>query len=131
MEEWGFSKVDSKGKQEHDLLLEYLRDSTIPYVISQQIQTAKYYYAQLVFGFTPSGMANLFYRKSDGRSFFFKETIEGIKLYPLFFNDEFVLCLASGADLDSYRKVLNEEENKKIADREEDDNPVLIKCYYK
>lgn len=130
VEDFGVSKTDSKGGQESDMILQYLRDSTIPYVVEKQEQTDKYYYAGLVFGFTPQGSARLFYRKSDGKNFFFRKTVEGIQFYPLFFNNDFVLCLASNAELDAYKKVLNETERDKLKDRKEDDNPVLIKCYF-
>lgn len=131
VEDFGISQTDSKGSQEDKLLIQYLRNSTIPYIINQQVQTKKYYYAGLVFGFTPQGRCCLFYRKSDGKSFFFQETVEGLRLNPLFFNDEFVLCLANNADINGYKKVLNEVEAAKLRDRQEDDNPVLIKCYFK
>lgn len=131
VEDFGFSKAESKGEQEGALLMKKLKDSSIPYLISNQAQSNKYYYTKLVFGFTPDGQYHVFYRKSDGKSFFFKETKEGIKLNPLLFCDEFMLCLASNADLNAYIRVLDEKENRKLIKRKEDDNPVLIKCYFK
>lgn len=131
VEDLGFSKTASTEREEGTLLLKYLKDRTIPYLISAQNQTSRYYYSQLVFGFTPQGIHHVFYSKEDGKSFFFKETVEGIRLNPLLFNDDFILCLASNAELDSYKKALNETERKKLINRKEEDNPVLIKCYYK
>lgn len=131
VEDFGISKTESKGRQEDDLIMRYLKDSTIPYIVEKQAQTDKYYYVELIFGFIPYGDCHLFYRKSDGKSFFFKKTVEGIRLMPLFFNDEFMLCLANDADFEGYKKALNETEVAKLENRQEDDNPVLIKCYYK
>lgn len=131
VEDFGISQTDSKGGQESNQLIQYLRDSTIPYIFNQQTQTDKYCYAGIVFGLTPSGRCHLFYRKSDGKTFFFRETVEGIRLMPLFFNDEFMLCLANSADFEGYKKALDETEIAKLESRQEDDNPVLIKCYYK
>lgn len=132
VENFGISKTDSKGEQESDLLIQYLRDSTIPYVIEQQAQTDKYYYAGLDWGFTPQGSSCLFYRKSDGKSFFFRNTVEGIQLMRiLLITDEFIICLVNNADFKGYKKVLNNTEIAKLENRQEDDNPVLIKCYFK
>lgn len=129
--DWGISETQSGEDTESTLLMKKLKDSTIPYIISHQAQTNKYYYSALVLGFTPKGCYHLFYNKEDGKSFFFKETKEGISLKPLFWCDEFVLCLASNEELDSYQKVLGDTEVNKIANRKEDDNPVLVKCYFK
>lgn len=129
VEDFGLSKTDSK--ENSNLVIQYLRDSTIPYSINHENQTAQYYYAGLDFGFTPQGNCHLFYRKSDGKSFFFRETVEGIRLNPLFFNDEFVLCLANDADYEGYKKALDEAEIAKLENRQEEDNPVLVKCYFK
>lgn len=131
IEDWDISPTHSGGEQESSLLIKKLKDSTIPYIITHQAQTAKYYYSKLALGFTPKGQYHIFYRKEDGKSFFFRKTLEGINLNPLFFCDNFILCLASNEDLDKYMKVLGKTEADKILDRKEDDNPVLIKCYYK
>ncbi len=131
MGDWGISESQCGGEQESSSLMKKLQDSTIPYIISQQAQTDKYYYARLALGFTPGGQYHVFYKKEDGKSFFFKETAEGIHLSPLLWEDNFILCLAFNEDMDSYMKVLEKTESKKIRDRKEDDNPVLIKCYFK
>ena len=128
--DWGISEVHSGEEEESSLLMKRLKDSTIPYVIASQAQTERFYYAKLVLGFTPEGQYHIFYRKEDGKSFFFKETLEGIRLNPLLWNDEFVLCLASNENLDGYIQVLEKSELFKISNRKEDDNPVLVKCYW-
>lgn len=129
--DWAISESQSGGEQESSLLMKKLKDSTIPYIISHQAQTDKYYYARLVRGFTPKGQYHVFYKKEGGKNFFFKETTEGIHLNPLFWGDNFVLCLVSNEEMGEYLKVLGKTESEKIRDRKEDDNPVLIKCYFK
>ena len=131
VKDWGISETKSGGGQESSLLINQLRESTIPYVICNQAQNNKYYYSTLIFGFTPKGRHHLFYRKADGKTFFFNKTSEGIKLNPLFWSDEFVLCLADNESLADYEEVLGNEEMKKILNRNEEDNPILIKYYYK
>lgn len=131
MGDWNISKTESGQEEESSSLMKKLKDSTIPYVISKQAQNNKYYYSELVFGFTPKGIHHIFYRKKDGKSFFFNETIEGINLKPLYWNDNFVLCLATNEDLANYAKILEKSDIDKISNRNEDDNPVLVKCYYR
>lgn len=129
--DWDISETQSGGEKESASLMQKLKDSTIPYIISHQAQTDKFYYSRLVLGFTPKGQYHVFYKKTDGQSLFFNETLEGIRLNPFFWGEEFVLCLASNEDLSNYMKVLEKVEINKITNRREDDNPVLIKCYYK
>lgn len=129
VEDFGLSKTDSK--EESNLVIQYVRDSTIPYTINHENQTNQYYYVGLNFGFTPQGNCHLFYRKRDGKSFFFRETVEGIRLNPLFFSDECVVCLATDEDLEGYKEALDEAEMAKLENRQEEDNPVLVKCYFK
>lgn len=131
MSDWDISETQSGGEKESASLMQKLKDSTIPYIITHQAQTDRLYYSQLVLGFTPKGEYHIFYNKANGQSLFFNETLEGIRLNPFFWGDKFVLCLASNEDLDSYIKVLEKTEINKITNRKEDDNPVVVKCYYK
>ena len=94
-------------------------------------QNNKYYYAQFVFGFAPRVGDHLFYRKSDGKSFFFRQTTEGVILNPMYFCDDFLLSLASYEDMEAYKHVLDEQEFAKLKGRTEEDNPFLVKCYFK
>ena len=90
------------------------------------------YYAQLIFGFSPLvGHYNIFYRKSDDKSFFFRETTEGVMLKTVYFCDDFLLSLASYEDMEAYKHVLDEQEFAKLKGRTEEDNPFLVKCYFK
>lgn len=107
-------------------------ESTIPYFFQENSQNDKYYYAQLIFGFSPLvGHYNIFYRKSDDKSFFFRETTEGVMLKTVYFCDDFLLSLASYEDMEAYKHVLDEQEFAKLKGRTEEDNPFLVKCYFK
>lgn len=83
----------------------------------------------LTFGFRHR--INLFYRKDDGKSFFFEKTAEGVLLHPLAFNEDFLTCIVFNEDFPNYEKVLPPEEYQKLEERLEDDNPCLIKFYFK
>ena len=115
--------------EEYKLMLQYLRDSTVPYFLCDQYQNDKFYYIMLVFGLKHS--KNLFYRKEDGKSFFFEKTTEGIHFEPLAFNEDFLTCIVFNEDFPNYEKVLPPEEYQKLEERLEDDNPCLIKFYFK
>lgn len=125
----GFSLNPDKVQEEKKMMIQYLRDSTIPYILSLQYQNDKFYYAKLTFGFRY--WKNLFYRKEDGKSFFFEKSLEGISLRPLAFNNDYLACLVYHEDFANYKKVLSKEEYQKLEERLEDDNPCLIKFYFR
>ncbi|MCB6721824.1 6-bladed beta-propeller, partial [Bacteroides fragilis] len=129
LKEYGFTLLEDKKVEEYKLMLQYLRDSTVPYFLCDQYQNDKFYYIMLVFGLKHS--KNLFYRKEDGKSFFFEKTTEGIHFEPLAFNEDFLTCIVFNEDFPNYEKVLPPEEYKKLEERLEDDNPCLIKFYFK
>lgn len=132
IEDFGFSLKEKGDGQERDGLIKKLQESTIPYFFQENNQNGKYYYAQLIFGFSPLvGHYNIFYRKSDDKSFFFRETTEGVTLKTVYFCDDFLLSLASYEDMEAYKHVLDEQEFAKLKGRTEEDNPFLVKCYFK
>ncbi|MBQ8224697.1 MAG: 6-bladed beta-propeller [Bacteroides sp.] len=131
VQEWGIDEQHSKGNQENQEILQRLKNGTIPYVIAANAQSDSFYCAKLVFGFTPQGTRHLFYRKSDGRAFVFDVATEDISLKPVYFGDNYLLLEVSVADIPKYKPLLPAEEYAKIANAEDDANPVLIKCYYK
>ena len=74
---------------------------------------------------------HLFYRKSDGKSFFFKDTQENISIRPQAYEEECIVQFASYDDLEAYKSILSPAEYQKIISRNEEDNPCLIKLYFK
>lgn len=132
IEDFGFSLKEKGDRQERDELMKKLQESTIPYCIRENRQNEKYYYTQLVFGFSPQqGRYNIFYRKSDDKSFFFHKTTEGVTLQPMYFCNDFLLSLASYEDIEAYGNVLDKGEFAKLENCTEEDNPFLVKCYFK
>ena len=129
LKEYGFTLLEDQKVEEYKLMLQYLRDSTVPYLLRHQFQNKKYYYTMLTFGLRHR--INLFYRKDDGKSFFFEKTAEGVLLHPLALNEDCLTCIVFNEDFPNYEKVLPPEEYKKLEERLEDDNPCLIKFYFK
>lgn len=120
---------DSKKKEEDQLLSEYLLDSTVPYFMAQQYQNSKFFYAKLTYGFKI--WKNLFYRKSDGKTFFFEKTSEGISLKPIYFSDDCLMCIVYNEEFSAFKSVLPKEEYQKLEQRSDEDNPCLIKFYFR
>lgn len=131
IEDFGVSLKERGDREESDNIIKLLQKSTIPYCIQENRQNNKYYYAQFSFEFAPRVGDHLFYRKSDGKSFFFRQTTEGVILNPMYFCDDFLLSLASYEDMEAYKHVLDEQEFAKLKGRTEEDNPFLVKCYFK
>lgn len=129
IDKYKFTYESDNAREEYALIVRYLRDSTIPYIMSRQYQNNDYYYAKLTFGFRT--WKNLFYRKSDGKSLFFERTSEGIKVEPLLFTNEYIVCVLPYEEYSSYQSVLNADEYKKLSSRTEDDNLCLVKFYFK
>ena len=74
---------------------------------------------------------NLLYRKEYGKSLFFEKTTEDSHFEPLAFNEDFLTCIGFNEDVPNYEKVHPPKEYKKLEERLEDDNPCLIKFYFK
>ena len=52
----------------------------------------------------------------------------------MYWGEDYVISISDEGDmldLDIYKAFLPPTEYAKIADRKEDDNPFLLKCYYK
>ena len=129
IEDFGFSSNKEGGREEQSRLIKDLQDGTFPYVIVLQRQNKDYYYAKLSFGSKQEG--EIYYRKADGKSLFFKKTKHGSNLNPMCFNDEYVIYLSLYEDIARFENLLDEQELAKLEGRTEEDNPFLIKCYFK
>ena len=75
---------------------------------------------------------NILYDKRNNRAFVFEKFKEDLTFFPVFWNDEYVLAsshiyLKKAVDF----TVLDEENRNKLKAITEDDNPFLIKYYFK
>ena len=77
-------------------------------------------------------MTHVFYDKENGRALVFDHLAEGCELYfPLYMDDD---CFISDIYYDkreAYKSILPESEYKKLEAMLEDDNPCLLKLYFK
>lgn len=127
-----FTFTDDNQAEEGRLLTQYLKENAIPYLLRSQYQNEKFFYAGLSYGWFPNlTLKNLFYRKSDGKSFLFKDTQEGILIRPEAFEDGYIMQFSFNEEFEAYQSVLAPEEYQKLMSRQEDDNPCLIKLYFK
>lgn len=70
-------------------------------------------------------ITSIFYDKSESTSIAVRRFKEGITMYPLFMNEEFVLSIVNNDEIEIYNSLfdLNYGCN-------EDDNPLLAKFYF-
>ena len=135
MSQWGVSDTQWGGIREKRMIDQYLTEYTIPYFINAQVQTDSFYYCQFGIGMKKNYKnTHLFYRKSDGKNVYFETTSEGLHFKPMYWGEDYVISISDEGDmldLDIYKSFLPPSEYAKIANRKEDDNPFLLKCYYK
>lgn len=129
----GLTHVD---KEEH--WTEMRKTGAVPYTLLRQGQTNRYYFTNIlgVLGeYDDKGYAknyfSLLYDKETSKSYYFKKTTEGFAIRPDMFTEDAICQLVSTEDLNLLLPVLNETEKAKVMKRIEDDNPCLLKFYFK
>lgn len=118
--------------EKNNKLLKDLEEGILPYAMERHNQNDSYYYVALRkgMGFNRPWI-NVFYRKQDGKSFVFEQTKEGIPIHPILFTNDFLVATLASEDINSYNKVLSEKEYEKLKSYSADDNPCLVKLYFK
>lgn len=126
-----YTEIENAGER-NDKILKDLEEGILPYAMERHNETDDYYYVALRkgVGFNRPWI-NVFYRKSDGRFYVFGQTAEGIHVHPILFSSDFLLSMMSPGDIDAYSRVLSEAEYAKLARHSAEDNPCLIKFYFK
>ena len=106
-------------------------ESSVSYLLSLQHQTDLYYYATMWFAFRK--MKHLFYHKQTGKFHLFERTTEGVSIErPLLITDEFMLAELGFENKESIAPWLfSDDDRKKLADFQEEDNPYLLKFTFK
>ena len=104
-----------------------------PYKIHIQGQNNKYVIAQIN---TYNEWSNVFYDKSAQIGKFIKNFKESVLFRPYYVTNEYVLSYCNHEDLDKYihENMIDESNRKKFRDlmnAKEEENPVLIKYYFK
>ena len=129
MYDLGFTYEDDNYQTENELYWEYMKDGTIPYLFVCQAQNNKYYYTCLrhIYKYDKS----VFYRKSDGKYLVFGEKSWNMPTNALVFTDEYMIILLKQNNYENFKSILPNSEYQKLESMTEDDNPCLLKLYFK
>lgn len=126
-----YSKIEN-GNERNNRILNDLENGILTFSMENHNQNKQYYYVALrkgVGAFRP--WMNVFYRKTDGKTFVFEKIEEGIKVCPISFTNEYLISVLSFDDIKMYENVLSHEEFSKLSLKKEDENPCLVKLYFK
>ena len=115
---------------EYDKVLEYIENGKITFYSGNQQQNDKYYFSCLRYG-SQDYDKSIFYHKESGEYFILGGRKDLPSIYPLIFNDVYVVCVLHSKDFEKWKKVLPASECKKLESMKEDDNPCLLKLYFK
>ncbi len=141
---WDFGKYNMENRLKYYLsiknpndrnntILDEIGTTTRPFSIEKQAQNHKYSYASLVREAEMRPLiTHVFYDKNNDRSMVFDYLDEKCELnYPLHMDDD---CFISDIYYDKrklFKSILPDSEYKKLEAMTEDDNPCLLKLYFK
>jgi len=120
---------DEKKEQEYDLFWRYMKDGTVPYIRASQAQNDNYYYVCLRHRYKYD--KGIFYRKSDSKYLIFGEENWNMPTNALVFTDDYMIILLKQNNYANFKSFLPKSELKKLDALSEDDNPCLLKLYFK
>lgn len=115
--------------------IQYIKDvyasRSVQYVIDFQGQNDRYRYAMLI---RKNQYIHLFYDRRKQKLSQFEQTREGMRLYPVYFGEAFMLCTPEeGFPIDELfpKELRSEEQQRMIESHSEEDNPILIKYVFR
>jgi hypothetical protein len=111
-----------------------IENSHIKGFFHKQFQNDSYYYTMFVRYVNQIGFsANVFYNKLNNKVFVFEKFQEGFSFFPHYWCNEYALSTSHvyGDQRGINASVLDEENRKKLEAFQEDDNPFIIKYYFK
>ena len=113
-----------------EVLVDKLERGVILYDCRRNYQNKKYYYVQLRFRFETQINKSLFYEKKTGKNFFFET--HGTSPF-LYFQDDYMIGVLNYKNIDKFLNcpLIDEENRQKLLSFKEEDNPYLIKYYFK
>ena len=111
-----------------EVLIDKLERSVILYECLRHYQNRQYYYVQLRFKRVHD--RSFFYEKRTGKSFFFET---GVNSTILYFQDDYMIGVLNHNERDKLLNcpLIDEENRQKLLSFKEEDNPYLIKYYFK
>lgn len=120
------SAIEKPHEKNQRLILD-LKNGVLKNFPSFNGESSVFYYVALQTGIGDEvRYLSVFYDKNQGRSLVFNQFKEGISIHPLFMNEDFLLCQVPYHEVDVY----NQQFGLNLI-REEDDNPLLAKFYFK
>ena len=107
---------------------------SLPFELEINCQNSQYAYVSLrrETGMRPT-LTHVFYDKKSNHSHVF-DTLDGKECRmnaPLYFGDDYLLVDVLYENRETYKSILPESEYKKLETMKEDDNPCLLKLYFK
>jgi len=118
--------------KDNENLMKKIEDDDRLYQCIRNYQNKHYYYVQLRFELKK--YKHLFYNKITGKSCFFESIIEDFPFNPVYyFQDEYMIGTLNYEYKDKLLNcpLIDEENRQKLLSFKEDDNPYLIKYYFK
>lgn len=122
-----------KANERNDKIIDDYGSDFLPFILDLQRQNDKYYYVGLRrdSGMRPP-MTHVFYDKVTHKSLVFDYLEDGCRMNaPLYFGEEYLLTDVLYEDRERLQEVLPESEYLKLKQMQEDDNPCLLKLYFK
>ncbi len=114
-------------------IIEDCGSDRLPFCLREQRQNGKYNYVGLKrdMNLRPP-MTHVFYDKKKQEGYAFDELADGCRMnFPLYFGEDYMLTDVFYENREQYKSVLPESEYKKLENMKEDDNPYLLKLYFK
>lgn len=126
--------IDPRKSSERTLeLINQMINSNKLYRFNSKLENNNYYYAQIVFNNNKNKSPHIFYNKKTNETFYFFETTEGISFITHYMTDKYILgeILLEQMELLLSNNTLDEEQREKLMAKKFDDNPILVKLYFK
>ena len=126
--------IEVKGER----LIQMYRSAQIKGIYVLQFQNDKYYYTYFsrFVNYDKVLHTNVFYDKRNHKKFVFENFKEDVHFKPIMWNDDYALAtLLPDFSLNKFKaidpSILDEENRQKLEAMKEDDNPFIIKYYFK
>jgi hypothetical protein len=136
---WDFGKenlkieqynLPSNPQEKSNKIFEMFLDSKLPYMITDQNQTTTYYYARLRINGNES--KHVFYCKENNKYLVFKKFSEDLSFSPYFWQDDYVIGIGNVLGKTMVNAtVLDADDAAILSKQTEEDNPCLVKYYFK
>lgn len=128
-----YLNIETSGER-NNKIIDDIGTEVLPSYIHRNFQNNQYAYVSLRLetGIRPA-LTHVFYDKKSNHSYVF-DMLDGKECKmndPLYFGEDYLLTDLFYDDRETYKSILPESEYKKLETMQEDDNPCLLKLYFK